>query len=111
MTERAITRDGARRMGFFTDTTTCIGCKACEVACKQWNDLPADGGTFDKGRSYDHTGALSGDPNVAIQESKAFTCDVRAGGGSEATRKLAGKPPGDPVRVDDDHFAEERPQA
>ncbi len=29
--------------GFFTDTTLCIGCKACEVACKQWNELPADG--------------------------------------------------------------------
>src|SRR5207249_723300 len=26
--------------GFFTDTTLCIGCKACEVACKQWNNLP-----------------------------------------------------------------------
>ena len=24
-------------MGFFTDTSLCIGCKACEVACKQWN--------------------------------------------------------------------------
>ena len=35
-------RPGAERMGFFTDTTVCIGCKACEVACKQWNDLPAD---------------------------------------------------------------------
>ena len=33
-------------MGFFTDTTVCIGCKACEVACKQWNDLPSDGGEF-----------------------------------------------------------------
>ena len=54
---------------------------------------------------------LSGDPNVAIQESKAFTCDVRAGGGSRSTKKLARKPPGDPVRADDDHFAEERPQA
>ncbi|HEY2158231.1 MAG TPA: hypothetical protein VGH33_21560, partial [Isosphaeraceae bacterium] len=29
--------------GFYTDTTVCIGCKACEVACKQWNQLPADG--------------------------------------------------------------------
>ena len=29
--------------GFFTDTTLCIGCKACEVACKQWNQLPDDG--------------------------------------------------------------------
>ena len=24
------------------DTTTCIGCKACEVACQEWNDLPAE---------------------------------------------------------------------
>ena len=47
-------------MGFFTDTTVCIGCKACEVACKQWNDLPSDGGEFRKGGSYDHTGGLSG---------------------------------------------------
>jgi formate dehydrogenase iron-sulfur subunit len=58
-TEIAIHRSGARRMGFFTDTTTCIGCKACEVACKQWNDLPADGSRFEKGGSYDHTGELS----------------------------------------------------
>jgi formate dehydrogenase iron-sulfur subunit len=58
MTELAIQRDGAQRMGFFTDTTVCIGCKACEVACKQWNDLPADGSDFRKGGSYDNTGAL-----------------------------------------------------
>jgi formate dehydrogenase iron-sulfur subunit len=58
-TELAIHRSGARRMGFFTDTTTCIGCKACEVACKQWNDLPADGSQFKPGGSYDHTGELS----------------------------------------------------
>jgi formate dehydrogenase iron-sulfur subunit len=60
-TELAIARvdgGGARRMGFFTDTTTCIGCKACEVACKQWNDLPADGSSFAIGGGYDHTGAL-----------------------------------------------------
>ena len=48
-----------QRMGFFTDTTVCIGCKACEVACKQWNDLPADGSQSGKGVSYDHTGDLS----------------------------------------------------
>lgn len=40
--------------GFFTDTTVCIGCKACEVACKQWNQLPGDGFTF-SGLSYDNT--------------------------------------------------------
>ena len=44
--------------GFFTDTTVCIGCKACEVACKQWNQLPADGLEW-SGNSYDNTGALS----------------------------------------------------
>ncbi len=48
------------RKGFFTDTTVCIGCKACEVACKQWNDLPADAGEFRKGGSYDNTGQLGG---------------------------------------------------
>lgn len=57
-TEISIHREGARRMGFFTDTTVCIGCKACEVACKQWNDLPADGAQFRRGASYDHTGSL-----------------------------------------------------
>jgi formate dehydrogenase iron-sulfur subunit len=57
--ETAVRRPGAERMGFFTDTTVCIGCKACEVACKQWNDLPADGSEFRKGGSYDHTGELS----------------------------------------------------
>ncbi len=45
-------------MGFFTDTTLCIGCKACEVACKQWNQLPADGYKW-TGNSYDNTGHLS----------------------------------------------------
>ncbi len=38
-------------MGFFTDVTLCIGCKACEVACKEWNELPADGYAF-SGNSY-----------------------------------------------------------
>ena len=45
------------RRGFFTDTTLCIGCKACEVACKQWNQLPEDGLVF-TGMSYDNTGHL-----------------------------------------------------
>ena len=51
--------------GFFTDTTICIGCKACEVACKEWNQLPArgDGGAHLEmsGQSYDNTLKLSGD--------------------------------------------------
>jgi formate dehydrogenase iron-sulfur subunit len=50
-------------MGFFTDTSVCIGCKACEVACKEWNLVPAEPaeGTqgFDLlGMSYDNSGHL-----------------------------------------------------
>ncbi len=47
----------AERVGFFTDTTLCIGCKACEVACKEWNDVPSDGLVF-LDSSYDNTGTL-----------------------------------------------------
>jgi formate dehydrogenase iron-sulfur subunit len=49
--------DTSRRVGFFTDTTLCIGCKACEVACKEWNDVPDDGFDF-RAFSYDNTGEL-----------------------------------------------------
>src|SRR5437764_10136272 len=51
----------ARAVGFFTDTTVCIGCKACEVACHQWNALPArHGGNVPlSGQSYDNTVSLS----------------------------------------------------
>jgi formate dehydrogenase major subunit len=56
--------------------------------------------------------ALSGDPNVAIQESKAFVCSVRAGRSSRGTQPLAGiREPGSPSAPDADHPAEERPEA
>ena len=44
-------------VGFFTDPTVCIGCKACEVACKEWNEVPDDGYVW-TGNSYDNTGHL-----------------------------------------------------
>ena len=46
------------RKGFFTDTSICIGCKACEVACKEWNRNPRDGDLDLLESSYDNTGAL-----------------------------------------------------
>ncbi len=50
--------DRPRRKGFFTDTSICIGCKACEVACKEWNDVPAD--HFDMtATSYDNSHSLN----------------------------------------------------
>jgi formate dehydrogenase iron-sulfur subunit len=45
------------RMGFFTDTSVCIGCKACEVACKEWNAVPEDGLDL-TGMSYDNSVSL-----------------------------------------------------
>jgi formate dehydrogenase iron-sulfur subunit len=50
--------DAPPRMGFFTDTSVCIGCKACEVACKEWNGVPDDGLNL-LGMSFDNTGSLS----------------------------------------------------
>ncbi len=49
--------DPQPRMGFFTDTSICIGCKACEVACKEWNGIEEDGMSL-TGMSYDNTEAL-----------------------------------------------------
>ena len=43
-------------VGFFTDSSICIGCKACEVACKQWNQLPGNTPKF--GDGFDNTGQL-----------------------------------------------------
>jgi formate dehydrogenase iron-sulfur subunit len=49
--------EAKERMGFFTDTSVCIGCKACEVACKEWNLVPDDGMVW-TGESYDNTSTL-----------------------------------------------------
>ena len=63
--------------GFFTDTSVCIGCKACEVACKEWNDLPDDGLTF-TGMSYDNTGQLGAVDLAARGVRRAAGATARA---------------------------------
>ena len=62
------------RKGFFTDTTVCIGCKACEVACKEWNRIPDSGQGF-TGQSYDNTRALGANTwrHVAFIEQRKPT--------------------------------------
>lgn len=72
--------DARQRVGFFTDTSLCIGCKACEVACKEWNEVPAGELRF-SGESYDNTGGLSADSwrHVAFVEQR-----VPLGGVAEA---------------------------
>jgi formate dehydrogenase iron-sulfur subunit len=68
------------RVGFFTDTSVCIGCKACEVACKEWNGLPdpdADALTL-TGMSYDNTTELGSNAwrHVAFIEQPALPADT-----------------------------------
>ncbi|MER5526369.1 4Fe-4S dicluster domain-containing protein [Streptomyces sp. NPDC002677] len=89
--------DHPPRVGFFTDTSVCIGCKACEVACKEWNGVPADG--FDLlGMSYDNTGALGASTwrHVAFIEQDLRLGDQDSGlvglptgpSGTETTREV-----------------------
>jgi formate dehydrogenase iron-sulfur subunit len=68
------------RVGFFTDTSLCIGCKACEVACKEWNHVPDSNQGF-SGRSYDNTLDLGADSwrHVAFIEQRV-PVDVSEGG-------------------------------
>jgi formate dehydrogenase iron-sulfur subunit len=73
--------EAQRRVGFFTDTSVCIGCKACEVACKEWNVVPEDGLHW-TGESYDNTSALGASTwrHVAfVEQEKPLRVD--GGGG------------------------------
>ena len=67
------------RKGFFTDTSICIGCKACEVACKEWNQIPDSPKGF-SGHSYDNTIALGANTwrHVAFIE-QVVPVDVEGG--------------------------------
>ena len=79
--------DGQPRMGFFTDTTVCIGCKACEVACKEWNQVPSTLMEL-TGNSYDNTRDLGADAwrHVAfIEQRKPIKVAQEAGVTTPAT--------------------------
>ncbi|WNG90204.1 4Fe-4S dicluster domain-containing protein [Mycobacterium sp. ITM-2016-00317] len=93
--------DHPPRVGFFTDTSVCIGCKACEVACKEWNQVPVsgDGDGFNLlGMSFDNTGELGANSwrHVAFIEQPV---DERTGSGQAAAPEDLGMPgferPGD----------------
>jgi formate dehydrogenase iron-sulfur subunit len=77
------------RMGFFTDTSVCIGCKACEVACKEWNLIPEDGLVW-TGESYDNTSTLGANSwrHVAfVEQNEPLKLD-----GDTATANVDGEP-------------------
>jgi formate dehydrogenase iron-sulfur subunit len=77
------------RKGFFTDTSVCIGCKACEVACKEWNQVPASNQGF-TGESYDNTIDLGADTwrHVAFIEQRK-PLDVNEGMGMSLAEAAA----------------------
>ena len=74
------------QMGFFTDTSLCIGCKACEVACKEWNQVPESLQGF-TGMSYDNTIDLGADTwrHVAFVEQSSRSRWARRSDGGLAT--------------------------
>jgi formate dehydrogenase iron-sulfur subunit len=93
--------DHPARVGFFTDTSVCIGCKACEVACKEWNTLPMDdyNGRQDviglSGMSYDNSGQLGANTwrHVAfIEQSRAVDLPMPTVGAPAAARQDTPEP-------------------
>ncbi|MGC5030955.1 4Fe-4S dicluster domain-containing protein [Micromonospora sp. DT229] len=86
--------DAPPRMGFFTDTSVCIGCKACEVACKEWNGVPTSGLDL-LGMSYDNTGALTANSwrHVAFIEQPRPTAEPEQ---ADSTPQFLGMPQSGP---------------
>jgi formate dehydrogenase iron-sulfur subunit len=70
--------------GFLTDSTLCIGCKACEVACKEWNDVPDDGFVW-SGLSYDNTLALG---HSTYRHVKFVEREPKAGCGGNSSEQM-----------------------
>ena len=87
--------DPPARKGFFTDTSICIGCKACEVACKEWNAVPEDGLTL-TGHSYDNSVGLGASTwrHVAFIEQSSPARDTSGTSGESGldVLALAGQP-------------------
>src|SRR5437899_2603247 len=72
----------AQAKGFFTDTSVCIGCKACEVACKEWNELTGNPPAF-LADSFDTTGKPAAENwrHVKFIEGDRLTAATTAGDG------------------------------
>jgi len=52
---------------FLIDTTRCTGCRSCQVACKQWNQMKAEETTFFNGEGYQNPPNLSENTLTAIK--------------------------------------------
>jgi formate dehydrogenase iron-sulfur subunit len=85
--------DHPPRMGFFTDTSVCIGCKACEVACKEWNAVPEDGLSL-SGMSYDNTVGLGASTGGTSRSSSRWS---RPAAYCPSSRPITLPPPRQPL--------------
>jgi formate dehydrogenase iron-sulfur subunit len=97
------------RKGFLTDTSICIGCKACEVACKEWNAIPEDGLSL-LGSSYDNTGQLGGSTWRHVAFIEQPTGGARPGGTGNGTVDLGMPALGLPGGGDDKELTEAVPE-
>ncbi|GAB3133066.1 4Fe-4S dicluster domain-containing protein [Tsukamurella serpentis] len=92
-----------QRRGFFTDTSICIGCKACEVACKEWNQNPRDGDLDLTGMSYDNTVSLGASTwrHVAfIEQDRTEITRAREAGRRLVTLGMPSLPPKQSAETD-----------
>jgi formate dehydrogenase iron-sulfur subunit len=99
--------DAQPRVGFFTDTSLCIGCKACEVACKEWNQVPSHGLDW-TGDSYDNTGDLGSEAwrHVAFVEQRVPVGGVAEGAPDSFVAEAHRQALADEAGLDGEHHAE-----
>jgi formate dehydrogenase iron-sulfur subunit len=76
--------------GMFVDTSICMGCKACQVACKEWNSLRGTPSRFETvdnslkavnftGDSYDNTGQMTAYDWRRVRFIESFPADRSSG--------------------------------
>jgi formate dehydrogenase iron-sulfur subunit len=54
-----MSKDTSKNQAFLIDMTKCTGCRGCQVACKQWNQLEAEETEFFSGEGYQNPPAMS----------------------------------------------------
>ena len=54
-----MTNDFSKNKAFLIDMTKCTGCRGCQVACKQWNQLDAEKTSFFTGEGYQNPPLMS----------------------------------------------------
>lgn len=72
---------GGEQVGILIDTTLCIGCRLCQVACKKKNQLPPDPDNLPQGKTYPPQLSATTYTHVEFREVKGIPAKV-AGAGS-----------------------------